>query len=383
MNPYYNKDKVNELYPEAGELMFPPQLIWKLPAGKEDMKSEVCSNGEYFAQEKMDGALYLFTKTLNYSYLFGRTKSTKTGLQSEKGANVPHIIGAFSCLPPNTVLLGEIFVPGGTSKDVTHIMGCLAPEAIKRQNKEGNIHYYVYDILYLNGECLMEIPAIERYEKLSNLWNKYSLNQYDFLHLAKVYEENIEDELSRILSSGGEGMVLKKKDAPYRPGSRKAWENIKFKQMDSVDLVITRTIPATKEYTGKDIETWPYWEHTGIDFNMEGYKELLEGFYYNTSIKLPGYIPVTKPYFLGWRTSIGIGAYNDAGELVELGTVSSGITDDMRRLMTEFPDGYVGHVCALDCMSIDRKEKTLRHPVFKCMRDDKNAEDCKISEVFK
>ena len=75
-------------------------------------------------------------------------------------------------------------------------------------------------------------------------------------------------------------------------------------------------------------------------------------------------------------------AYNEEGKLVELGTVSSGITDEMRRQMTETPENYVGHVCSLDCMSIDRKEKTLRHPVFKCMRDDKNPHECLINEVF-
>ena len=33
-------------------------------------------------------------------------------------------------------------------------------------------------------------------------------------------------------------------------------------------------------------------------------------------------------------------------------------------------------------MSIDRKEKTLRHPIVKAWRDDKNAAECKLSEIF-
>ena len=50
--------------------------------------------------------------------------------------------------------------------------------------------------------------------------------------------------------------------------------------------------------------------------------------------------------------------------------------------MTENPDLWLGHVIALDCMQIDKKEHTLRHPVFKCKRDDKDAKDCVISEIF-
>lgn len=375
----FDKAKIHELYPEAENLMFEPMLCWKLPAGKEYMLSEVCSNGEYFLEEKIDGAWYQFVKTDHFSYLFGRTVSKTTGILTEKSGNVPHIVDAFSCLPAGTIIIGEIHVPGGTSKDVTHIMGCLSAEAIRRQQKEGNIHYYCHDILAYDGISLISEGAETRYKILQAIWKLHSLDSYDFLRLAEKIEENLEAEVSRILKAGGEGAVLKKRNAPYTPGKRPAWDTIKCKQMDSIDLVITRTIEATKEYTGKELNTWEYWEEV-----MNNGK-IYVGRYLDDNgqamIKTP-MKPVTKPYALGWHTSIGIGAYNDEGKLVELGTVSSGITDEMRRLMTETPENYVGHVCSLDCMSIDRKEKTLRHPVFKCMRDDKNPHECLINEVF-
>lgn len=378
MNQYFDEQLVEQYYPEAGQLMLPAALIWKLPPEKKDMLSEVCSNGDYFLEEKIDGGFYQFVKTDNFSYLFGRTVSKTSGILTEKGGNVPHIIDAFSCLPAGTIIVGEIYVPGGTSKDVTHIMGCLSPEAIKRQEKEGKIHYYCHDILAYDGISLINEGAETRYKILEAIWNLHSLASYDFLRLAVKVEEDLEEEVSRILKSGGEGAVLKKRTAPYTPGKRPAWDTIKCKQMDSIDLVITRTIDPTKEYTGKDIETWLYWEET-----LSG--ELYQGRYLDDEgcvmIKTP-MSPVTKPYFLGWKTSIGIGAYDNSGNLIELGTVSSGITDDMRQDMTNNPDNYIGHVCSLDCMSIDHKEHTLRHPVFKCMRDDKNPHECLINEVF-
>lgn len=379
----FDKDKIHELYPEAENLMIEPMLIWKLPAGKESMLSEVCSNGEYFLEEKIDGAFYQFVKTENHSYLFGRTVSKLSGILTEKSDNVPHLKEALSCLPAGTILIGEIYVPGGTSKDTVSIMGCLPALAIKRQEKEP-IHYYVHDIIAYDTVNLIDSPADLRYKILAAIWKKHDLDQYSFLRLATRVDEDMEAEISRILKSGGEGAVLKKKDYPYTPGKRPAWSTIKVKQMDSIDLICTGFCDATKEYTGKELATWEYWEERGEQSQDGEYTWLLsEGRYYEDYLHNPHiYRPVTKPYYLGWKTAIKIGAYNDKGELVDLGTVSSGLTDDNKREMTENPDLWLGHVVALDCMQIDKKEHTLRHPVFKCKREDKDAKDCVISEIF-
>lgn len=373
MNEFFDEKTIEQYYPEAGQLMYPSMLIWKLPAGKESMLSEVCSNGEYFLEEKIDGAYYQFVKTENHSYLFGRTVSKLSGILTEKSDNVPHLKEALNCLPAGTILIGEIYVPSGTSKDTVSIMGCLPALAIKRQEKEP-IHYYVHDIIAYDTVSLIDSPADLRYKILSAIWKKHNLDQYSFLRLATRVDEDMEAEISRILKSGGEGAVLKKKDYPYTPGKRPAWSTIKVKQMDSIDLICTGFCDATREYTGKELETWPYWERS-LNENEQAVTDMCQ-------FGVDGWIPVTKPYYLGWKTAIRIGAYNDNGELVDLGTVSSGLTDDNKREMTEHPELWLGHVVALDCMQIDKKEHTLRHPVFKCKREDKDVKDCVISEIF-
>lgn len=362
----FDKDKVEEYYPEAGELMIEPMKIWKLPEGKQDMLSDVCTSNKYFLEEKIDGAFYQFVKTENYSYLFGRTKSVKTGLLTEKSSNVPHIIEALSCIPAGTVIIGEIYYPGKTSKDVTRIMGCLPNEARRRQ-ENNPIHYYLHDIIKYEGTDLINEGAEYRYDILQALFRKYNLEQYDFLRLAEKVDADLETKISNILRAGGEGAVLKKRDAVYSPDKRPAWDTIKIKQMDSIDLVCMGFCPPTKEYTGKEIETWPYWE------SANGQK---------ISSPEESAIPVTKYYYYNWNTAIRIGAYDDSGQLLELGTVSSGLTDEIKKDMTEHPESYLNKVCVLDCMSINKKDKTLRHPVFKCWREDKNAEDCIINEIF-
>ena len=376
----FDKEKISEFFPGAEDLMIQPMLIWTLPSNKKDKLSEVCASGEYFAEQKIDGALYQFCRTDKGNYLFGRTVSVKNGLLTNKIDNVPHINSALSCLPCSTVIIGEIYVPGGTSKNVTSIMGCLPAEAIKRQDKQGKIKYYLHDMIFYNGEDMRSWGAETRYQKLVEAWNEFHLEQFDFLRLAESFDTDIEERLSQILAAGGEGIVLKKKDAPYSEGKRPAWATIKCKQMDTIDLVCTRAIEATKEYTGKELETWPYWQERS-ERNQNGEYTWLssEGQYYEDYLHNPHiYRPVTKPYFYGWKTAIGIGAYDDEGNLKEIGTVSSGLTDEMRAHL----DDYVGKVVALQCMSIDRKEKTLRHPIVKAWRDDKNAAECKLSEVF-
>lgn len=376
----FDKEKISEFFPGAEDLMIQPMLIWTLPSNKKDKLSEICASGEYFAEEKKDGALYQFCRTDKGNYLFGRTVSIKNGLLTNKIDNVPHINSALSCLPCGTVIVGEIYVPGGTSKNVTSIMGCLPAEAIKRQDKQGKIKYYLHDMIFYNGEDMQSWGAEARYQKLVEAWNKFHLEQFDFLQLAESFDTGIEERLSQILSAGGEGIVLKKKDAPYSEGKRPAWATIKCKQMDTIDLVCTRAIEATKEYTGKELETWSYWqERSERDQNGEYTWLFSEGQYYEDYLHNPHiYRPVTKPYFYGWKTAIGIGVYDDEGNLKEIGTVSSGLTDEMRAHL----DDYVGKIVVLQCMSIDRKEKTLRHPIVKAWRDDKNAAECKLREVF-
>ena len=77
----FDYNKVEELYPGAGNLMLEPQLIHK----GTDSQLKACDDGTWFAQLKKDGALYMYVKGEHgENYLFGRTVSKKTGLLTEK-----------------------------------------------------------------------------------------------------------------------------------------------------------------------------------------------------------------------------------------------------------------------------------------------------------
>lgn len=373
----YDAKKMNELYPEAK--LYEPMLINK---GNETVLKSACESGEYFGQIKKDGYFYQFEKHENYSYLFSRSVSTVTKLPSEKSANVPHIIDALSVLPKDTILIGETYYPGGTSKNVTSIMGCLPARAIERQNGTyGKIHYYIHDILMYNGVDLVQSKtgSWDRYKILQKIFEKHNLNQYPFLELAEAWEDNLYSRIGDSLSAGEEGMVIKKKDAPYEPGKR-PMTNLKAKKVDFIDAIIIGFEEPTKQYYGKELDTWGYNIELATDGEnrLQGnYKELCELF------GKENIVAVTKPYYYNWyNTRIVIGAYDEDMHLHKIGVIHSGISDDMKEDMTNNADRYLNKVCKIQCMEVDNREYTIRHGFYKGLHEDKDAFDCTLKHIF-
>lgn len=370
--------------------------IWQLPEDKKDQFSDLCKSNEYFAQEKIDGALYIYEKTEERSYLFSRTVSAKDGELVEKSANVPHIISALdSVFPAGTIVVGEIYYPNKSSKDVVSIMGALPDKAIERQ-QNNPIHYYMHDMIKFGNLDMKLCPAYLRYKCLHNLWKANDRSAFSFLHLADYIEENIEEYTNKILAQGGEGVVLKRKDSIYDPGKRPAWQTIKIKKHGDDDVICIGFEPPTKYYNGKldlianyggkDADKWQYWciEHMDLSNGVilgekkvpVGQQKVIRGMGWRT-------IPVTKAYYYNWYSAIEIGAINDEGAIKSLGTVSSGLDDELKEDMRANPDRYLNKVVKITYMEKDIKEQTFRHPVFMEFRDDKTKEECKIEDIFR
>lgn len=368
--PYFPVEKVEELYPGAGPYMFPPMLIHKAEISQ--LKNASASN-KYFGEIKKDGSLYYYVGTHSGSYLFGRTTSVKTKLLTEKGANVPHIMAALDCLPKDTIILGEMYYPGKTSKDVTSIMGCLPEKAKERQNGSyGYLHFYIYDCLFYNGVSCFDRTNWERYKVTEAIYNKF-LSEFKYIELAEAFEDNLYERIGDALAQGEEGMVLKLKTGLYEPGKRPL-SNLKAKQIDYVDAIITGFKEPTKEYTGKDVQNWTYW----IDKNTN---ELLP--ISTHCADFDNAIPVTKHWYYNWKNGIEISAFDKkTGKLVNIGTISSGLTDNLREEFSQHPNDYLGRVCAIQCMSLDKERFTIRHGFFRGFRDDKNAGECTVESIF-
>jgi ATP-dependent DNA ligase len=347
---YFDRKKIEEFYPSA--YMIPPMLAWKLPKGKENMREKVFNNGDYFAELKIDGSCYTLEHALDGNvYMFSRTVSAKNGLLVEKSDRVPHLVEFFkTILPKGTVVALELYIEGGKSKDVTSITGCLPAKAIKRQEEQGFLKACVHDLLVYKNEVFMNRPAIDR---IHSLYQLLMSNLTQDIILPSVITEGIDEFLERAWQQGSEGIILKKKLGAYYPSKRPAWEWIKFKIEDTYDVIAISFNPPTKDYTGKEIEKWQYWE---------------------------GEKPVTKPYAKGWVGSINMGVYKD-NEIFPIGSVASGLSDSVLEGIKNSPDSFIGKPMEIKAMEITPDFK-LREPKFIKFRDDINAIDCNFNKIF-
>ena len=313
------------------------EKYWSFPKSfKGDPKEETRNmifSGNYLGARKMDGAYYRFIKDMDGNMrLQGRSKSV-SGEYLDKLDHVPHLLPYFESLPNGTCLLGEIYFPDNEgSSEVTKIMGCLAPKAIERQQKGEKLHYYIFDVWAYGGTSYMNKTIENRIYELNEIYNNWAddgnnersnaIAQIDF---ATYYEgEELWEQLQKILAAGGEGIVMTKKGAIPSPGKRTARKTLKVKKelSENIDCFFTgRGTPPTRLYSGKEIETWKYWENirTGAKVEGEMYKDYASGALYE---------PVTKPYFYGWAGSLEIGVLKN-GEIYPIGYLS-GLADEIK-----------------------------------------------------
>lgn len=176
-------------------------------------------------------------------------------------------------------------------------------ETVQRKRKYGitekaveiPVKYFVFDLLYLNGESLLEKPYLERRRFLEQIFTP-GIKERTFLISPQIITSDPERLLAYFeeqIAAGLEGLIVKKLNAPYEAGAR-GFDWIKFKREDKGTLEDT------------------------IDAVVLGY-------YYGT----------------GKRTEFGIGAflagvYDEKDDTFKtIAKIGTGLTDDEWRQMCE------------------------------------------------
>lgn len=365
---------------------FAPPSSWPDSKKKETARSRIFS-GEWLGSRKNDGFFSKLIKDEDGTIiLYGRSRGVN-GQYANKHEWVPQLQPLFDALPVGTCLLGELYLPDKPgSRYITSVMGCLQDKAIARQKSDADkIHFYAFDVLAWNNKSLLKERAANRFDLLkeqaailSTLYSSYAVYYTGAALWAQLQE---------ILATGGEGMVITHQDALYEPGKRPSKTTLKIKQelKQTIDCFFTgRATPPTREYTGKEIEEWPYWMNT-----MTG--EKIEGEHYKEYARGAAIMPVTKGYFYGWAGSLEIGVlrhhegskciihgveYLDT-EVYPIGYLS-GLTEDMKA------DVYS---CAfrpieVTAMSLDTVAVSLRHGKMIGWRDDLSIADCTYEKLM-
>ena len=99
-----------------------------------------------------------------------------------------------------------------------------------RSEADGQLIYYVFDILWLNGYSLEDLPLTERKEIL-----KQNLPPGDLIRYSESFETKASEFLAVAAKMGMEGIMAKKADSIYIEGERtRDWLKIKASQRQEV-----------------------------------------------------------------------------------------------------------------------------------------------------
>jgi bifunctional non-homologous end joining protein LigD len=86
--------------------------------------------------------------------------------------------------------------------------------------------YWVFDLLHVGGQSLLRVPLVERKALLRQL-----LRPHPLVHYASHVEADGDAFLEAAREQALEGIVAKRRDAPYEPGKRsRSWLKIKLRQ---------------------------------------------------------------------------------------------------------------------------------------------------------
>lgn len=274
---------------------------------------------DYIVQIKLDGMRSIVHITPDGLRIFSRSAGVADPTKPlEKTASLPHLAALKFPELIGTILDAEILIPG---LDCAELSGTVHRKELNDDNTK--VKLFVFDCLQINGRKitgkslryrLSELLHISHYLQSENIVIlPYSTTP---LQKRKLYD--------KVIASGGEGIMLKRLDAPYIEGARPANTWFKVKKSATYDCVV-------------------------MGFSVGKGK-------YNNQVG-----------------AVKFGQYTE-DKLIELGQ-TSGMTDDIRRDMSINPKKYLGKVVMIKGME-RLKSGAIRHPQFGGMRIDKHPLQC-------
>ena len=341
----------------------------------EDKLQKHLAENRVVGEQKFDGHRGLVFITSKGNRIFSRRVSKQTGWYAENTDCMPHIRDIV--VPEDlygTVIDGEILLPieNCSCRQVQSVTGALPETAIKYQLENGFAYLSAFDILYYKGINIQKMPLWKRkvylWEVLLRIksdfismctlycnqetmdylkfkWKEYGADQELIDSLVLVHD--FEQQFREFLKEGKEGLIIKDIEGIYEQKRSKAF--VKMKAHKTYDVVIMGYEEPTREYTGKELDTWEYFDYDGT--------------------------PVTKYYYNNWIGAVIFGVWKD-GKLIEVGR-TSGMDEETRRLLSENREKYLGQVIEVEAQGIINKDTgSLQHPRFICMRPDKSSEMC-------
>jgi DNA ligase-1 len=186
-------------------------------------------HGEVAAEFKYDGSRFQFHKKGNWARMYSRRLEDVTGA-------LPDVIEQLLAATEHDVILdGEVIA----IKDAKPMPFQSVLRRFRRRHDVAEateaveLVPNVFDILWLDGETLIDLPLAERRKKLESAIHMVLAPQVvssDAAVIEKTYTD--------ALAAGHEGIMIKVPASPYSPGQRgKNWIKIK-PEVDTLDLAV-------------------------------------------------------------------------------------------------------------------------------------------------
>jgi len=140
-------------------------------------------------------------------------------------------------LPPHSALDGEIVIEreGHLDFDAMQMRLHPAESRIRKLAAETPATFIAFDVLLWNSEPVHERPLSERRQKLLEVANKFTLSVTTTdVAIAKHWLERLE-------VIGLDGIIAKRVDSPYKPGSREVVKKVKYHKTADCVIVGYRT----------------------------------------------------------------------------------------------------------------------------------------------
>ncbi|MGH7243298.1 MAG: DNA ligase D [Phycisphaerales bacterium] len=261
---------------------------------------------------------------------------------TKKFRPIEHAISELSCA--NAVVDGEAVIVDEAGK--THFQAL--QQAIK-ERKYAALAFFVFDLLFLDGEDLRGLALLERKERLQKLLakGKSSNKSSKVLRYSDHVAGSGEDVQQQACRLGLEGVVSKQVDAPYVSGRSRSWLKIKCGMRQEFVIV----------------------GYTAPDGARKHFGSLLLGAH-----DAKGKLVYTGKVGTGFSEAM---LRDLGGKLrllrVEKSALNGSVPREARGAMWVKPE-LVGEVAFTQWT----EDKRLRHPAFEGLREDKPAKSVKI-----
>ena len=206
-----------------------PMLAQTVDNPEEALKEH---GGKTAFEYKLDGARIQIHKSGSKVRIFSRRLTDVTG-------SLPEVVEVIrrEVKPKEVIMEGEVIALGkdGNPLPFQHLMRRFRRVySIERISEDIPVELHLFDLIYMNGESLIEVPYVERRRRLKEAAGGIFLTRQIVTDDPAKAERFLDEAVNR----GHEGLMAKRLNSPYTPGVRgKHWLKIK-KTLEPLDLVI-------------------------------------------------------------------------------------------------------------------------------------------------